>query len=82
MTVRQFLENNLWAILSAAIMALLAYVIGTTNTAATLRDFEHRLGVLERRVQASADYHNCATRHFDRIESGASGVPPCALGGM
>ena len=80
MTIRQFLEANLWAILSAAIMALLAYVIGTTNTAATLRELGQRVTALEDRSKASEAFHNCATRHFDRIESGASGVPPCDLG--
>jgi hypothetical protein len=82
MTLAAFLEKNLFAILSSLIMGLLAYAVGTTNTAGTIRDLTKRVETLEKRVEASAAYHQCATRHLDMIERGDKTNPPCELGGM
>lgn len=79
MTVAQFLEKNLWAILSAGIMALLAYVIGTTQTAATLADLTKRLDKIENRMDASAKYQACATRYLDALQRGDPKAPECEL---
>jgi hypothetical protein len=82
MTLSAFLEKNLFAILSSLIMGLLAYAVGTANTAGTIRDLTKRVETLEKRVDASATYHQCATRHLDMIERGDKANPPCELGGM
>lgn len=82
MTVGEHIEKNLGAIVTGMIVALISYVVGTTQTAGTIKDLTGRVDRLEKRVEASADYHNCATRHFDMIERGAAGGAPCPLGGM
>lgn len=82
MTLAKFIETNLWAIISAGIMALLAYVIGTTKTAESLTDLDKRTTVLETRAEQGVKFHNCVVRHIDRLESGMAGPRPCELEGM
>lgn len=82
MTLGDHIEKNLGAIVTGMIVALISYVVGTTQTAGTIKDLTSRVERLERRVDASATYHNCATRHFDMIERGEHGAAPCTLDGM
>lgn len=79
---RQWVENNLLTIILTGASLVLAYGIGTTKTTEALSSLTKRVEALERRVQSSADYHNCATRHLDRLENGIKGEAPCILGGM
>lgn len=79
MTILQLIEKNLWAILSAIIMGMLSYVIGTTNTAATLRELSSRVSSLEGERQATRAFRTCVIRHIDRLESQGTGAFPCEL---
>jgi len=81
-TLGQHIEANLGLLVSSGIAGLLAYAIGTTQTTGTIREMTNRVSVLERRVDASAAYHNCATRHLDMIERGDKANSPCVLEGM
>lgn len=82
MTVGEHIEKNLGAIVGSMIIGLISFVVGTTQTAGTIKDLTGRIERLEKRVEASAEFHNCATRHFDMIERGEHGTAPCPLGGM
>ena len=82
MTLGELLEKNLGMIVSGLIIGLMAYVVGTTQTAGTIRELTGRVDRLEHRVDASAAYHACATRHLDMLERGEKGAVPCSLEGM
>ena len=80
MNLRDLIEKNLWNIILTLAGGFMAYVIGTTSTAATIKDLSNRVGQLEEGSRVHAAYDECATRHFDRLESGAAGAAPCPLG--
>lgn len=82
MTMGELVEKNLGMIVSGMVIGLMSFVAGTTQTAGTIRELTARVERLEHRVDASAAYHNCATRHFDMIERGEHGAAPCTLEGM
>lgn len=82
MKLAALIERHLATIIAALAAIYGGYVTGQVTTGNRLSDHDARIAKLEARVQASADYHACATRHFDRLESGAAGEPPCVLGGM
>lgn len=72
MNLMRIIEANLATLVLAVIGGLLAYVIGTTKTGT-------RLDALEAEVATNKAFNDCAVRHFDHIESGATGVMPCQL---
>lgn len=80
MTVAGFLEKNLFAILSALVIGLLTYVVGTTNATASIRDIDARVVVMEARVKEARQWHFCATRHIDAMENGGKAAQ-CELRG-
>ena len=80
MTISQLIGKNLWALMSAGLALLLSYTIGSTNTANAIQNLKDRMTSIERRADRGEAYHACATRHFDRLESGSKGPNPCELG--
>lgn len=82
MRLAALIEKHLATIIAALIAIYSGFITGQVTTGNLLKDHDERLTALEKRVQASAEYHACATRHFDRLEAGATGVPNCELGGM
>lgn len=76
------IRENLWAIISVGMTALLAFVVGSTKVQTSLTSLSDRVLALEKRADGAEAYHRCSTRHFDRLESGANGEPPCVLEGQ
>lgn len=82
MRAAAWIEKNLATIIAALAAIYGGFITGQVTTGNRLSDHDKRLAALESRVQASAEYHNCATRHFDRLEAGDKSNAPCTLGGM
>lgn len=74
------ISNHIGAIISAIVMGILSYVIGTTKTGMTIDQMGNRLDVAEKRLDEYDAYHRCATRHFDAIEHLSKSPPDCNLG--
>lgn len=82
MRLGALIEQHLVTIFLALATAFAGFITGQVTTGSTLKDHDKRLAVLEKRIESSAAYHACATRHIDRLETGAGGAPNCELGGM
>ena len=79
MNLRDLIEKNLWNIILTLMGGFMAYVIGTTNTAATINDLTKRVDSLESDRKATREFRACVIRHIDKIESQGVGGFPCEL---
>lgn len=79
-TLGTLISDHIGAIISAIVMGLLSYVIGTTRTGMTIEQMGRRLDGVEARQVESEAYHRCATRHIDMLEAGIKTPPGCDLG--
>lgn len=79
MTLGKLISENLWSLIAGGLALLLSYTIGLTNTTNAIQNLQNRTAELERRADKQDVFRSCATRHLDRIESGANGVPQCDL---
>lgn len=74
------ISKHIGAIISAIVMGILSYVIGTTKTGMTIDQMGNRLDVAEKHIAEKSSFDQCVTRHIDHLEAGIKDPPPCTLG--
>lgn len=82
MRLTAWIEQNLWSVVCAVALGVMSYVAGNATNTARMADHENRIATLEKRVQASADFHVCVRLLEVWHNNGAKGDAPCELGGM
>lgn len=82
MRLTTWIEQNLWNVVCAVALGVMSYVAGNANTTAKMTDHEARITLVEKRVQASAEFHTCVRLLEVWHNNGAHGDAPCELGGM